>query len=112
MVQAEFNLPVLSLTTMNSIGASLSIPRLSATGPPLTPESMLTTELKSSWMMKAYLFVVSIRIKIFGASPISANHLAINLGMRTFTLLFLFNYYIRHIARMTMSNLERRGERY
>jgi hypothetical protein len=108
MVQAEFNLPVLSLTTMNSICASLSIPRLSAAGPAFAPEAVLTAELKSPWVMKANLFVISVGIEIFCTSPICTYHLTVNLSMRAFSFLLLFNYDIRHIAWMTMSDLERR----
>jgi hypothetical protein len=84
MIEAEFDLSVLPLTSMDTVSTTLRIPWLSAACPALTPQTMLAAEFEPASVMQADLFVVSIHQVLLCASPVGAYHLIVRLGVCRF----------------------------
>jgi hypothetical protein len=84
----------------------LSIPRLSAACPTLTPQPVLAAELELARVMQAHFFVVPIHKVLLRATPIGAYHLIVSLLVSRFLApLPLLPDDIWYVTWMSMTDL-------
>jgi hypothetical protein len=85
------------------------IPSASAASPTFRPETLLTSEFESPWMVLALHLVISVALVLLLATPVGTFHLHII----AYCLLFmhwLFLNMLRHLTRVGMAQSIRRME--